>query len=323
MATFSYTWVQTQTAFNSAVDQGDQYEQLGLAYVNTFVTGASWTVERSSDGTTAGAGNNITTQADIVWGDAGLDAHSWIVLRPPTGKGNPSGGGQMGIIIDWSESDTDTTPQSIEIFVGHGPLATNGSTTTRATLTTEDQTMALNVIPWAAATAGSYVTWTNSNNDVLLGVKQNGNNFFEAFNIYASDPDNATGNNTLWVFGQSSTVDVVTATNMTSSALYRNMLGDASPAATAVGMIGVSFELTNWTNGQNSDSSTVPWRDIELASNSGTAGNARHLGLFRDVLCAPNNTPFNTLDQNDDGASSPYEWRSIGALVVPSNAVIT
>lgn len=70
----------------------DQAREVLLAFKNAY-KGAGWTVEGSSDGTTAGmdATDRWSTVTDLTWDTAG-NAHSWIVIRSPvnypsTGKG--------------------------------------------------------------------------------------------------------------------------------------------------------------------------------------------------------------------------------------------
>ncbi len=324
MADFSYAWTgPAQVALTSAVDQQVQYRQIGFALINYLRTLCGYTTERACDGVTAGAGNNIVDETDIVWGTVDTENHSWIALRPPTGKGNPSGGAQHVVIIDFANAAADTTPQSVTIVLGHGPLTSNGDANSRAVAQNEDNALVTNMVPWTAPISGSICRYESSNDDLIFAVKADGELNFRFGVILASDPNNAIGTNTLWMFGLGSTGDVFTDSNFAVAGNFRALRPDATGLSTAPIFQTNAFALTAWPNGQESVQGRVPWRDIEVLGNGAAAGESRNFGLFRDVLGCPRNTPFNQADPNDDGGEAPYEWRSIGDIVVPSNADVT
>jgi hypothetical protein len=324
MANFSYAWTgPAQVALTSSVDQGAQYRQIVFALIDYLRDLCGYTIERSCDGVTAGAGDLIVDESDIVWGTENTENHSWALLRPPTGKGNPSGGGQLGVIVNCDHINAaDLTPQNVNLILGHGPVLTNGDTETRCTLQTEDNALQITIVPWAEPISGSICRYENSNNDLIFLVKANGELFFRTAVIIASDPDNAIGNNTLWMFAVGTVVDCLTVSQLAGQANFRSLRADGTNPSASVAMHSSALNLSNWTNGQEAVQGRVPWRDIEILSN-GIGTEARNLGLFRDVLACPPQTPFNQADPNDDGGEAPYEWRSIGDLVVPSNADVT
>lgn len=326
MADFSYTWDGPgQVALASAVDQSAQYRQVGFALIDYLRDLCGWTVERSSPGDgTAGAGDNIVNEADIVWGTANTENHSWALMRPPVGKGNPSGGAQQGLVIDFAHVNAaDATPQNVMLYLGHGPAIDNGDANSRAVLQSEETLLTLTMIPWAAPVAGSICRYTNDNGDMIFGLKANGDLFFRAGIILASDPDNAIGENTLWMFAFGAAGSVFTATQLTLANNFRALRADASAFTTSPIFHSMPLNLTNWSTGQESVQGRVPWRDVEVLANSATGGEQRNFGLLRDVLACPPGNVFNQADPNDDGGEAPYEWRSIGSIVVPSNADVT
>jgi hypothetical protein len=325
MASFDFDWTgPEQTALTSSVDQGAQYRQLGFNFIDMLRDLCGYTVEASSDGggVNFGAGDFIVDEADIVWGTGDTQDHSYALLRPPAGKGNPSSAPGFGIIVDFTNANVDATPQTVVLVFGFGNTLTNGDANSRPTLQNEESTVTINLVPWTAPVAGSFCRWENTNNDFVFAVKADGELFFRCIIIIASDPDNALGNNTLWMLASAATNDQVTDSNFGSAVGFRNMLADGTAAATNVTLFSSAFGLTSWTNGQEAVTGRVLWRDVEVLSN-GSGASARVLGLFRDVLSCPRNTPFNQRDPDDDGAEAPYEWIGIGDILLPSDAEIT
>ncbi len=325
MASFDFDWTgPEQTALTSSVDQGAQYRQLGFNFIDMLRDLCGYTVEASSDGggVNFGAGDFIVDEADIVWGTADTQNHSYALLRPPSGKGSPSSAPGFGVIIDFNNSNADATPQSISLYLGFGNTLTSGDANSRPTLQNEESVLTINMVPWTAPVAGSFCRWENTNNDFVFAVKADGEAFFRAIFIIASDPDNALGDNTMWMQASASTTDQVTDSSLTVATSFRNMLADGTAAPTNVALYSTAFELTALTNGQEAVTGRVPWRDVEVIGNGSTAS-GRILGLFRDVLACPRNTPFNQRDPDDDGGEAPYEWIAIGDILLPSDAEIT
>ena len=328
MADFSYAWTgPEQVALASAVDQGAQYRQVGFAIIDMLRTLCGYTVEQSSDGggVNFGAGDFIANEGDIVWGLINTQNHSYALLRPPAGKGNPAGGAEHGIVVDFAHDNADTTPQTVQLWFGSGPVVTPGDANSRPVLQNEENALTTNLIPWTAPIAGSICRWENSNNDFLFGVKANGESFFRFFLILASDPDNAQGTYTLWLFaiGSGGAADAVSDSNLTNGSNFRSLRADGTGPTIAVSLFSMPFELTSWPDGQEDTSNRVLWRDIEVAANGSAVGEARVFGLFRDVLACPRNTPFNQADPDDNGNEAPYEWISVGDLVLPCDQEIT
>lgn len=320
----------SQVAFSSSSDQALQYAQQVFAIISAL-RARGWTVARSSNGTTASAADNIATSADIVFGTEASQAHSWAALVPPTGKGNPTGGVNHRILINCNNSSADTTPQNIDIYLARGTYVggANGTTTTRPSILAGGVELAVlshNVIPWTAALAGSFCTWSTDDGDLYVMAKANGDSFFRSLMWIRDDPDNAAGNYNMTIFAaNSSTADIVTSGTMQVNGNHRAFLADGTGAVSASAAYCVSFNATLWTNGVEATTSRVHLRDIEILNNASGAG-ARDFGALVDVLGGPTNVGWNQEDV-DATAQNSNQWpvihRTVGDLAMPCSAVLT
>jgi hypothetical protein len=133
------TWTTTNNNVPSQATLAAQAAAVVLAR-KTLMVDAGWTVQSSSNGTTANSSDNWTTVADLTWAAAGV-AHSWIVLRSPTSF--CASGYYIYCLIDLSTGATNyhlwTITWSSEA------IATGGTTTAAPT----------------SATAGNRIVFTN------------------------------------------------------------------------------------------------------------------------------------------------------------------
>lgn len=330
MANYVKTWSgPNQVAFTSSADQAVQYRQIVFAIINALKL-SGWTVTRSSNGThytgdgTGGVADNIVSVADIAYGAASVPAaRTWAYLTPPTGKGNPLTLGNA-LLIECDNAAADTTPQNVNITLCTG-VASSGNTTTLPTISGfTGAVLALNVIPWTTAQAGSLCVWYTTDGDVTVMVKLDSVSNFRMWFHIGADANNAVGNYTLRMGGSSSSAtDQITTTILTSSTNWRGLL--ASGAGNNTSVIAQSIPwvaAVNWSNGQEATTTGVIMRDIEInGDNSGTS--ARIYGLWVDVYGVPANTLFNQQDSNDNGLSAPFVPRTVGDIMMPCSAAIT
>jgi len=324
LVTLNKTWSgPNQAAFTSSSDQAVQYRQACYS-LKTFLLSGGWTVERSSNGTTADGNDNWDSVSDIVFGTEASQAHSWISLIAPTGKGNPSGGSNYRLLLNCDNSNADTTPQTLVFYIARGTY-TGGSTTTRPTITgVEDTALTINFIPWTTATGGSICTWYTDDGDVYVGHKADGDTFFRFFWMIRDDLVDSRGNYTMTMSGwTNATSDVVTLGNMTAGTNWRHLRADGSGPSTRALAHSIAFDLNSWPSGAEGSSGRRYWRDVEILANGSTSADARDMGLLVDVRGTPANTAWMIFDQDDDGASAPFEMFTIGDLVIPGDSEIT
>jgi hypothetical protein len=318
-----------QVSFSSAVDQAAQYRQLGFALI-AALRAIGYTDARGSNSVNTGnaadyASGRITQASEVVFGTEASQAHSWVCMFPPVGKGNPGGGGEHTIQINFNNSNADTTPQNFDVYLARGTYVggANGTTTTRPSILAggfELTVLTLAWIPWAAATAGSFCLWTTEDGDILAGVKRDGVEAFDMYFTMHDDPINGIGNYTMCLRGNSSTSDILTSSSIIASQQRAmNTAGDA--ATTTITPVCTAWSsMSSFTSGHETVTSRVPMRDIEINANNSSG---RILGLWPDVVGVPNNTVFNELDTEDIESSDPMIFRTIGDVAVPGDAAIT
>jgi hypothetical protein len=319
-----------QVTFSSASDQAVQYREKGFGIIDDMRS-VGWTSGRSSNGTNAGAGTDFATGRiedadDIVFGTEASQAHSWVEMIPPSGKGNPAMGTAFRVFLNFNNSNADTTPQNVDIYLAVGSYS-GGSTTTRATITgVELSVLAHNMIPWTAALAGSMCSWTTEDGDVYFASKANGDSFFRSLMWIRDDPENALGEFTLTLFAISNaTADIVTAASLQTTSAHRAFLSDGSGAVSATSGQCIAFALSALTSGQEATTSRVPMRDVELWNNAAAAA-GRDFGALVDVRGCPANTGWNHEDVDatvDNSNQWPMIHRTIGDLAMPGDAAIT
>lgn len=317
MVTLALDWIQDQQAFSTSIDQPTEYMEAGFELLATFLR-AGWAVERSSNGLTFGASNLITSAAQVRFGVVGVD-HAWVTVRPPTGKGAPVGD-EYAVTIDFLADAGAATPQAADLVLQHGTV-TSGSLTDRPTASAACTPVTLNLIPWAAVVGGSVVSFVSSDGDLLFFVKDSSNAFFRNWIIVFSDPVEGIGPYRMMLGGYAVGAEqsAVTGALLRNTFAWRAFQGDGAEA-TNVEISSVAFDML-WTNGAESTQNLGVYRDVEGIGTSG-AGSQRIFGFLRDCRGLPEGTPFNILDDNDDGGAAPFELRMIGALAVPSNATI-
>lgn len=319
-----------QVSFTSSVDQTIQYQEAVFQLIDGL-RDCGWTDARGSNSVNTGdasdyANGRITQASEVVFGTEASQVHSWVAMFPPTGKGNPGGGGEHTILINCNNANTDTTPQNVDLYLARGTYVggANGTTTTRPSILAggfELSVFAWNIIPWTSATAGSHCHWTTDDGDFLIAIKQDGTQAFYSYWTIYDDPINARGNYTMHSHGNSTTSDIFTSSSIVAGG-HRGMNTAGSAAVTSITPASIAWSaMTSFTNGQESSTSRVPMRDIEVTANNGSAD--RLFGLWPDVVGVPANTGWNDFDTEDIEASAPMVFRAIGDIMVPGDATIS
>lgn len=163
-----------------------------------FITGASpavaggaWTVQRSSDGTTAGAGDNWGSSFDankIKWHADG-NARSWIVYESPDDFVQ---GGKVYLLFDLIGSGSDASTHQIYHEMSSTPY-TGGSVTARpSTAATPSQINNGGVLQWYSSSLGSAHKWhgtRNTHGDWAWFASKDGQQFMQTsfFHIALED----------------------------------------------------------------------------------------------------------------------------------------
>ena len=316
-----------QVAFSSAVDQADQYREAVYALINAL-RARGWTIPRSSNGTTASAADNIASKADIVFGTEASQAHTWAYLKPPVGKGAPIGGVEHTILINCNNSNADTTPQNVDLYLGKGTYVggAGGTTTTKPTILAggfEGAVKALNIIPWAAATAGKFSINSADDGDLFMTIKQDAISSIYAWFYVRDDLDNAVGNYVMTMHGSSSTSDQLTASGINNTANMRGLTTSGGADLAAMECNCLAWDgMGSFTAGKESNTNRVPFRDIEVTNDA--AANSRQLGIFQDLPGVPANAVFAEFDTEDllNTGGTPYLF-VVGDVAIPVEANLT
>lgn len=135
MVTTIKSWTVTPNhPLQSPTDALRQYQEVILELKNQFVA-AGWTVTWSSDGSTHSASDLWVDNTDIVIATANTTPHSMIILRAPTGWGDPSDSAQYHIFIECIDGSSATLPNNFGFFLNPG-LITHNAITGRPTIPT-------------------------------------------------------------------------------------------------------------------------------------------------------------------------------------------
>lgn len=291
------------TALTSAVDQVLQYQQGGFAF-HTWMQAMGATVERSSDGTNAGAGNNITLPTGIVFAASGV-AHAWAVYAFATG---------MRYLIDFINVAGDATPQAVVIYQSFGAY-TGGSATTRPTAAlggAGENSWLINLIAWATPVAGS-ISYAYSTMAQIgwFWIKENGNSdtsfFFMVESSEADDP-----------MRDPYTVPYGVAQSSVGASGFVSSMRALTAANLANGFHGSgrcnAWNFTIWTNGLHAGNFSL-LLPIQFAVNISSLTSARHCGSSRLLRGVPPAMSYNARNPADP-ALDVFTWWTIGDIAV-------
>lgn len=296
-------------AFSSSVDQAVQYDEACLQLHN--LCDAVGTIEQSCDGSTVStSGTNISTTAHMVHGTAASQAHTWWIVLI----------GDTRYLFELDNVNTDTTPQQIRVYKATAPYNTDGSTTTKPTISVagrEFTSATVNIIPNATATASGYFWWHNSAiGSFIFAVKNSGDAFYRVGICHfqgGTDGDSETDFANL-LFLSSGATSRFTSTLLESASSYTSMGSIAAGTVSAnVGIVTspVWAVLSQATNGLAA--SRAKFRELTFGINS-TGSSGRYFGVADDIRACPPNLVFNSEDPNETGT---HRLRSLGAICVP------
>lgn len=304
------TWASSLNNAFSSTNVDVQYQEILYGMLQAFLSG-NWTVEASSNGTTADTGNQISSASDIIVAADGV-AHTWFSLVPPTGKGNPTGGVQFRVLFDCVDASAPLT--SVSIYLATGSYDPAYVTTSKPSITgTEDTAISIAIIPWTAA-AGRYSVWYTTDGDIYLGGKLDADDAFRSFFTINDDPYSALGNWTMRIFAATNATDAVTLTALGGSSSWRNLTqaGASNSVARCAGR-STNTDLSTWTSGEEDSTGFVRTEPIATTTNHSTF--SRDLGFLVDVVSVPPQTPFNLTDVNDSAA---MRLLGIGDIMLPT-----
>lgn len=295
-------------AFSSSVDQTVQYDEACLLLYQLHA--AVGTIEQSCDGSAVNtSGSNIVNVTDMVHGTAASQAHTWWIALI----------NDMRILVELDNANSDTTPQQIRMYRASAPYNTDGSTTTKPTISIagrEFTSFAINIIPNATPVACGAAWWRSSSGCYWLGVKNSGDALYrvsimgiEGGTDGDGETDFASG-----VYRVSGTGDSLENASLTSSTNWQNSIAIAAGTiATAGGVLHCPIWSMggNWTSGLVNG--RAKFREIALANNQSTTS-GRYFGVIDDIRGCPPNLAFNAEDPNETGT---HRLRSIGDIAIP------
>lgn len=298
--------------FSSSVDQTVQYDEAALALY--WACEASGTIVQSCDGSAVNtSGSNIVDASDMVFGTAASQAHTWWIWQPFVGD-------DQYYLFELDNSNADTTPQQVRMYKATAPYNTDGSTTTKPTISIagrEFTSFTVNLIPHTSPVDSGYFWWASSSGCFVVAVRQSGDAFYRAAIAHfqgGSDGDGETAYAGA-MFYSSGTTSRFTNTNFEATSSFLNSVaiaaGTAMGAAAAI-MTCPLWLFTNWSNGQTA--SRTKFRELTMGT-AGTGTTGRYYGVIDDIRAGHPNLVFNSGDLNEAGT---HRLRSLGGvLLVP------
>lgn len=315
MATTLRNWASSlNNQFTSDVDQAIQYREAFFGLLQMFLS-AGWTVEYTSDGTTADTNNNLLAATDVVYGLDGSQPLSYFVVQSPA---NWVSGGTIQISVVANEDNADATPQTIDVY------ATSGSFTLPVTPeqnrpTTTDPMVSFtiqNLIPHAAAAPARWHGWYTTRGDVMFGVSTDstGTLDFGFCAIAHTDaaPFNLEGDYRCGIYCEAN-AGVFANANFLNGLNWRSFKDSGAVAGTLV-LDSLSALFTTLSNGSSAISGALINFSIGMGENV-AAG--RILGVFDDIRSVPNNA---TATVTQDGDTDTVRYVVVDDLIIPTTA---
>jgi hypothetical protein len=316
------TW--TQQPINNALDVSSllNYHNATILAFKKFIAGqfpvdalGAWTVDSSSNGTVAGAGDHWATTADLVHAAAGV-AHSWAVFKSPAGY---VPGGNFVYILMALDSAAD---QQITWKVS-GANFTGGTTTANPTTIAtpagfDTSQIFLNVLP-----VGS--TWNATRStfgDFIFLVGRVGDGFPQtalcSFSLV--NPRNGDGYPvaTVAIFQNAANGGLQRGVMQTGHGLYALWAnGNAVTGPHYVTMPRDVGDSTSWLNNSVSgydgiDGSLLPGVPCDLCSNDGGGQPASFRGTLPDLYLVQGAIPIKT----PTPSAAPL-WTCVGGYLAP------
>lgn len=315
MATTLRSWASSlNNRFTSDVDQAIQYREAFFGLLQMFIA-AGWSVEYTSDGVTANTGNLLLAATDVVYGTDGSQPLSYFVVQSPA---NWVTGGRIQISVVANEANTDTTPQTIDVYATSGSFGLpvspeqNRPTTTDPLVSFTNQ----NLIPHAAAAPARWHGWYTTRGDVIFGVSTDSTGTmdfgFAAIAHTDAAPFNLEGDYRCGIYCEAA-AGAFTNTNFLNSPNWRSFKDSGAAAGTLV-LDSLSALFTSLTNGSSAISGALLNFAIGMGENV-AAG--RILGVFEDLRSVPNNA---TATVTQDGDTDIVRYVVVDDLIIPTTA---
>ena len=305
MVTTDKSWTSTLNVSlgSSPFSMTGQYQQLLISLKDQFIL-AGWTVQRCSNGTTAGATDLWgSTLANVVHGTTG--ARSWIALGAPSGYAN---GSAYSILIEAYSTAAPTNPTTYRIYTSSTAF-TGGTTTaipTGGTGATTARTYNTSYNTGTDTPVQAYVNfWRTTAGDVLWINKQVSTMTYARFGgVFDADNARSTANRLLLLEDSTDPFHVP------------SVYGYATDNSVVFGATALSraSTVTSWPNGQDS-TANVGYFPL-FAMNNGTSSLvARDYGILPDIWGVSSNTPDNATDATD---TDPMRLLTIGGIALPT-----
>ena len=275
---------------------------------------AGYAVSASSNGTTAANADVINSINDIEYSFSGN--RTWAVYDMPSGY-DFSGSTPPQIIIEASETPSDTTPLSIRVRMCGTGYDSSFSVNSLPSANDSDTFFNLNLVIQNDIDAFLQASWTYSDEgDLIFLIKQVGSRLVLLYFVIRQDSmaNSGAGNGRLTVIMASSSNGI--STNATS-VFFNNVQIFLNPDGTsASSQLDISIcGARSATNGFNSDNNNTWDKGLEsstrrlltfpiffIGDGSSSSQENRYLGEWVDVKAVSNNAPFQTLEDGDTDA---------------------
>lgn len=296
MTTLNKTWVDSiNQTYSSAVDQAVQYRESFFG-LKQLVVAAGAVIEASSNGSVADASDNLASAADCIYGTAGSQPLAYFVARFPTGYGNPNGA-QFRLLVVANNANSDTTPQTIDIYAAYGTYSLAGTPTQNrpTTAASEVSRTGITLIPWTAATTGYFSTWRTSDGDIIFAVKDSSTDLFDVA-ILVNAESSGIGSNTAMVYAVSGSTSLTSG--LANGSNWRAFNDSGTAIVTGFAVQNSMWGAASWTNGHEGALGYLVATEIDLMTSSAGAS-GRYFGRWSDVRGNPPGIAFNQRDSTD------------------------
>lgn len=320
MATLTKTWTHdVNNVIANTLTQVQQYQELFFALHSAFVA-AGYTVVASSDGTTASAGDNIASTADVVVG-GGTSARTWALYEFPPSAQN------KGQVLLEAEDTATTTPQDIRYTFSSLDFDISSISASAApvepSVLSYYQTDSVILRDWTTPVDGVWHSIVSDRGDVIFFAKRQSSTFndFECW-IRCDDPAEAgTGaeadlcafkihnpfsfSNSGLGAGVTNTSDVGAYTNLSNEIASQIAVGGPSGFGPTGGPNSAA-----WAGGLDAAGRLLVF-DLELYTSTEPF---RWMGKWVDIKAVSSNAPGGTVE-NGDADPIRYAVVAFGVMI--------
>lgn len=318
MVLLNKTWSDDLNNLLPNTDQVVQYRELFYNLKQTFLA-ANWVLEFTCDGTTANSSDNLPNAAAVTIGTEGSENISYFVVASPV---NWVTGGQIRICIFTNNANADTTPTVVGMIKGNQAFVLDASPLqNRPTCPVEVDMSGVNnwgtnFVPWASPLTGYWNSWTTTDGTVIFGVKVSGEGLFRNVAIIAAEQgSNGFGDWRHFVYlgGSATSSNQIQWNELTTGVNFRGFGEDGSTSIQPE-LACTAASMDQWQGGADG-SGRVPRISVDVVVNN--VNDPRFMGQLSDIYGAPNNAPFNEVEDAD---LDPVRLNCLGALWWPCTA---